>query len=95
MKDKTELSYHQVRYAFQSNMTDQINLQTESTKCTQPKIWDILGLAAVRRQSVHGTCQELANAPTSAAVFYQLRQGCLNHHDLNELESQMNDLLVA
>jgi hypothetical protein len=95
MKNKTELVYHQVRHAFQDNMNGQINLQTQPTKCTQPKIWDILGLAAVRRQSVHGTCQDLADAPTAAAIFYQLRQGYLNHYNLNGLEAQMNELLVG
>lgn len=95
MKNKTKLSYHQVRLAFQNSMSNQITLKTESTKCTQSKIWDILGLAAARQQSVHGTCQDLADAPTSAAVFYQLRQGYLKYHDLNQLETQMNDLLIA
>ena len=94
MKDKTELTYHQVRTAFQSNMNSQIKLQTAATKCDSDKIWDILGLAATRQQSVYGTCTDLADAPTSAAVFYQLRQGFLAHHDLTELEEQMNTLLV-
>jgi hypothetical protein len=93
MKDKTELTYHQVRAAFQSSMNGQIKLQTTATKCVSDKIWDILGLAATRRQSVYGTCTELANAPTSAAVFYQLRQGFLAHQDLTEVEAQMNILL--
>lgn len=94
MKHKTELTYHQVRNAFHSSMDAQIDLQTQATKCTPSQVWDILGLAAVRRQSVAGTCDNLADAPTSPAVFYQLRQGFLNFHDLTELEAELNDLLV-
>lgn len=94
MKNKAELTYHQVRHAFHHSMGAQIDLQTQPTKCTQRQVWDILGLAAVRQQSVAGTCDNLADAPTSPAVFYQLRQGFLNLHDLNELEAQMGDLLL-
>lgn len=93
MKDKTELTYHQVRTAFQSSMNSQIELRTAPTKCGRDTLWDILGLAATRRQSVYGTCTELADAPTSAAIFYQLRQGYLAHQGLAELEEQMNALL--
>ena len=93
MKDKTKLSYHQVRTVFQRSMKQEIKLETEATKCSPEKLWDILGLAACRRQSVHGTCNELADAPTGAAVFYQLRQGYLAKQEVAELEKGMNGLL--
>lgn len=94
MKDKTEVTYHQVRRAFQTSMNNQIKLHTHPTKCADHIIWDILGLAATRRQSVYGTCTELADVPTSAAIFYQLRQGYLAHQGVAELEDPMNALLV-
>lgn len=95
MKHKTEVTYQQVRTAFHESLNEQIKLQTKPTKCTTQKVWDILGLAATRRQSVHGTCAEVVNAPTGAAVFYQLRQGYLASQELAELEEAMNALLVA
>jgi putative transposase len=95
MKHKIEVTYHQVRIAFQGIMNDQIDLKTKTTKCTPNILWDILGLAAVRRQSVSGTCSDLADAPTGAGLFYQLRQGYLTGKELPVLETQMNDLLAS
>lgn len=95
MKDKTELTYQQVRKAYQSCMNQQIQLGTNSTKCTPETLWDILGLAATQRQSIHGTCAGLADAPTGAAVLYQLREGYLVGQDVTQLEEEMNRLLVS
>lgn len=95
MKDKTELTYHQVRKAYQSCMNQQIQLRTNPTKCTPETLWDILGLAATQRQSIHGTCAGLAEAPTGAAVLYQLRKGYLVGQALPQLEEEMNRLLVS
>jgi putative transposase len=89
------LNYKQVREEYLDVMQEHIELTTSSTKCPQEFVCDILGLAAVDTTSVHGACDLLEDGPTSAAVWYQLRQGWLDAQTASELETQLNTVLVS
>lgn len=89
------LNYKQVREEYLEMMEDHIEFSTTSTKCPQEFVLDILGIAAVETDSVHGVCDVLEDAPTSAAVWYQLREGWLNAQTVIELETQLNTVLVS
>lgn len=89
------LRYDQVRETYSDVMSEKLQLTTGSTKCDLDMIVDVLGLASVDRSSIHDVCKELQDAPTGAAVLYQLRQGWLNERSLEALEEELNTLLTA
>jgi hypothetical protein len=91
----TKLDYQQVRDEYLNVMSEHIQLTTGSTKSRLELILDLLGLAALNTSCLHTACESLVDAPTSAAVLYQLRQGWLNKRTLAEIEDELNDLLVA
>lgn len=95
MDSNNRLSYEQVRSAFLETMQGQVKLTTESTKCDSEMLWDVLGLASVRQSTVHSTCQSLEDAPTSAGLLYQLRQGWLAAQTLPQVEQELNELLAT
>lgn len=95
MNSNKELDYQQVRAAFIETMQAQVKLTTKGTKCDSEMLWDVLGLASVAQSSLHNTCQSLEDAPTSAGLLYQLREGWLAQQSLMQLEAQLNELLVA
>ena len=95
MNHMVELNYQQVRDEYLSMMNEQVEMMTDSTKCSADMVWDILGLASVTRSSIHASCDDLEDAPTSEGILYQIRKGWLDHHDLYELEDEMNALLVG
>lgn len=95
MNRNKELNYKQVRQAFIKTMKEQVSLTTNSTKCDAEMVWDVLGLASVKQSTIHGTCQTLADAPTSPGVLYQLREGWLAARTRPQLEAEANDLVTA
>lgn len=74
---------------------EEIELTTRSHRCPPSMVWDVLGLTSLLRSTIHGACAELQDAPTSASVLYQLRQGWLDDTSLDELEAQLNQRLAA
>lgn len=95
MNSNKQLDYQQVRTAFMETMQEAVTLTTASTKCDSEMLWDVLGLAAVRQSTIHGTCQSLGDAPTGAGLLYQLRQGWLVWQSLGQLEQELNQLLAS
>lgn len=88
------LTYEQVRETYLDTMDDHIDFTTNSTKCSSELVIDMLGLAAVNTTSLHSACDVTRDAPTSAAVLYQLHHGWLDAQSLPELGGQLNQILV-
>ena len=89
------LNYQQVRSEYMDVMNEHIELKTDSIKADQDMVIDLLGLAAVNSYSLNTACGSVQDTVTSPALLYQLRQGWLNDLDMEEMEAQLNDLLVA
>lgn len=88
------LNYQQVREEYMRVMNEHIELETDSTKATPEMVMDLLGLAAVNGYSLNSACSSVQETVTSPAILYQLRQGWLDHLNLQALEAQLNNLLV-
>jgi putative transposase len=74
-----QVDYQQVRDEYLSMMNEQVEMVTDNTKCSADMVWDILGLASVTRSSIHASCDDLEDAPTSEGILYQIRKGWLAH----------------
>lgn len=94
MDSNNGLSYEQVRHRYLETMREQVQLTTTGTKCDSEMLWDVLGLASVRRSSISGTCQQLEDAPTAPCLLYQLRDGWLAAQSIPQLEQTLNELLA-
>lgn len=95
MDSNNSVSYEQVRRTYLDTMMQQIPLKTKGSKGNSEMVWDVAGLAAVGRSSIHAACRTLDDAPTVPCILYQLREGYLAGQSEAQLEEAFNRLLSS
>jgi hypothetical protein len=95
LNDATQLTAGQTLELATMTMQGHLPLVFDSP-CYEPAdIWHVLILAAAQGRSIDSAPADLAHAPSSSTVRYQLRNHLLAHLDLAMLEQDLNAALVS
>lgn len=95
LNDATELTAAQTLELAVATMQSHLPLTFDSPRYTPDDIWQVLVLAAAQGRSIDSAPADLAEAPSSSTVRYQLRKHLFADHDLVALEAGLNAALVA
>jgi len=76
-------------------LMEYLNLIVESDEYTQEDVWRILVSASAQASTVEDTTRKLKDAPCANTVRAHLKEGLLTRMELQALEEEINELLVA